>query len=555
MRSLLSLFLLFIIHSALYSQVTGEKFYRVDFTDKGNTRSLLETPEKFLTEQALERRSRHQIPVELSDLPVNEQYVDQVKASGAKIITRSRWFNWIVVSTDKPERLHTLSFVREVKELATPVNPDYEPSLKPFFVNETVEPLTHKITRAATANYYDYGAAYNQISMLKGELLHNKGFRGEGMTIAVLDAGFNSVDIMNVFDSLRLDNRLMGVHNFVDPAGNVYDPSISSHGTMVLSTMAANLPGNMIGTAPQANYWLLRSEDATAEYIMEEYYWVSAAEFADSVGADVINSSLGYTTFDDPASSHSYADMDGNTTVITRGADMAASKGILVVNSAGNSGGGSWQYIGAPADGDSVFSIGAVDPSGYYAYFSSTGPTYDGRIKPTVAGQGLNAAVFTPWGLNYGSGTSFSSPIIAGMSTCLWQAAPQLNNMQLQEIIKASASKAGDPDTLIGWGIPDYSIAMDSLGITGIRITEKTNLTVIPNPFINSFSIRFDRPITTDITVELYSVQGALVMSRKFHQLSDGNIYIDRLDNLRSGIYFLRITRSGQEISSMIEKI
>jgi hypothetical protein len=251
--------------------------------------------------------------------------------------------------------------------------------------------------------------------------------------------------------------------------------------------MAANLPGNMIGTAPQANYWLLRSEDATAEYIMEEYYWVSAAEFADSVGADVINSSLGYTTFDDPASSHSYADMDGNTTVITRGADMAASKGILVVNSAGNSGGGSWQYIGAPADGDSVFSIGAVDPSGYYAYFSSTGPTYDGRIKPTVAGQGwVNAAVVTPWGLNYGSVPHFRHRSLPGCPPASFRL-PQLNKNHSRKSIEDIAARQGS-DTLIGWGIPIYSIAKDTLVITGIRITEKTNLTVIPSFIISSAS-------------------------------------------------------------------
>ncbi len=300
--------------------------------------------------------------------------------------------------------------------------------------------------------------------MLNGIALHDMGYDGTGMTIAVLDAGFLHADTLRVFDSLWMNGQILGTKDFVSPQS----PDIFGahyHGAMVLSTMGGNWPGKMVGTAPHAHYWLLRSEDGGSEYLIEELNWVSAAEFADSVGADVINSSLGYTTFDNPSQNHTYADMDGNTTPITIGADMAVSKGMIVVNSAGNDGGSSWQYIDAPADGDSVFSIGAVTASGNYASFSSTGPTYDGRIKPNVVAQGSGSTIINPYNglVSTGSGTSFSSPITAGMVACLWSAHPNKRTTQIMDAIQQSGSLAGNPNNQLGWGIPDYLAAHNLL--------------------------------------------------------------------------------------------
>ncbi len=445
------------------AQVAPDKYW-VRFTDKDNSPYSIENPEAFLSQQAIDRRNAQGIPVVENDLPVNPSYISAVVNTGATLLNISKWFNSITVFTDNQEVINAidaLPFVLSVDIAGKSPGPGKE-TVKPFFDNETITEIPEEdlFEGNTSGRGYDYGQAWNQINMLNGIALHDLGFDGAGMTIAVLDAGFTNANTLSAFDSLWTNNQILGYKDFVNPlAPNIFGSH--THGTSVLSTMGANLPGQMVGTAPRANYWLLRSEDGGSEYLIEELNWVSAAEFADSVGVDIINSSLGYTTFDDPSQNHTYQDMDGNTTPITIGADLAASKGILVVNSAGNSGNGSWQYIGAPADGDSVFSIGAVDANGNYASFSSTGPTYDGRIKPDVVAQGSGSTVINAWSGNVatGSGTSFSSPITAGMVACLWQANPGRRNTEVMEAIRQSASLANNPDMLLGWGIPDYLLA------------------------------------------------------------------------------------------------
>src|SRR5258706_324851 len=262
----------------------------------------------------------------------------------------------------------------------------------------------------ATESAGEYVPALHQLQMINGDFLHSLGYRGKGMLIAVMDAGFNNANTIPVFQDLIADNRILATHDFVQGDSNVYGHHF--HGTAVLSCMAAHLPGYMIGTAPDAEYILLRTEDAATEYIIEEYNWACGAEYADSAGADVFNTSLGYTTFDDPLYNHTYADMNGDSAVITIAADIAASKGILVVNSAGNSGGGPWNYIGAPADGDSVLTVGGVDSLKVIYARSSHGPSFDGRVKPNACAQGLNAYLdFANAAFGYGSGTSFASKV------------------------------------------------------------------------------------------------------------------------------------------------
>jgi subtilisin family serine protease len=445
------------------AQVAPDKYW-VRFTDKDDSPYSIKNPEAFLSKQAIDRRNAQGISVVENDLPVNPAYIDSVVNTGATLLNVSKWFNSVTVFTENQEVLDAidaLSFVLSVdKGGVKPVHG--KETGKPFFKNETITEIPEEdLLKGNTCGRgYDYGQAWNQINMLNGIALHDLGFDGSGMTIAILDAGFLYADEISAFDSLWINNQILGYRDFADPI----NPDIfnsHSHGTSVLSTMGANLPGEMVGTAPKANYWLLRSEYGPSEYLIEELNWASAAEFADSVGADIINSSLGYTTFDDPSQDHTYQDMDGNTTPITIAADLAASKGILVVNSAGNSGNNSWQYIGAPADGDSVFSIGAVNAYGNYVSFSSKGPTYDGRIKPDVVAQGSGSTIINAYSGNVstGSGTSFSSPITAGMVACLWQANPTKRNTEIMEAIRQSASLANNPDTLLGWGIPDYFLA------------------------------------------------------------------------------------------------
>lgn len=543
MKSLLLCFLTFFFISSIWGQQRDLDFYSVKLTDKGLVKKGVIIPSRCLNEKAVERRLNHRISFDEADIPVEESYVQAISQVGIKILTRSRWFNTILVESTRQDidKIRRFSFIDKIEQLSkNSQKPEITISKKPKMdLNPMVIPILNT-SNQTPGDVYNYGSAFNQINQLNGQYLHNLGFGGQGMTIAVIDAGFNSVDKMSCFDSLRANHQILGTRNFAQPYSSVYSPAIHQHGTMVLSCMAANASGEMVGAAPKANYWLLRTEIAESESIIEEYYWVSAAEFADSVGADLINSSLGYTTFDNGASSHTYTQMDGNTTIITMGADKAAEKGILVVNSAGNSGGGGWWYIGAPADGDSVFTIGSVDAGGNRSAFSSVGPTFDRRIKPTVCAQGSGSTVISPSGIQKASGTSFSSPIICGITACLWQAMPEYNNMEIIETIKATASQANNPDSLLGWGIPDFKAAFSTRSISTLAVEK--HLFVYPNPFSEKLTFGFPYPITGKYSIEILDVHGAVVYSRNGNNGVINSIQIEDLSFIPIGIYFVKVT-------------
>ncbi|MCD4735435.1 MAG: S8 family serine peptidase, partial [Bacteroidales bacterium] len=445
--------------------------------------------------------------------------------------------------------INALPYVLSVSESKGMQNNQDKLKEKPFFKNEnwfTGTPST--INNYKASHFYDYGAAYNQIHMLNGDVLHDLGFDGEGIIIAVLDAGFLNADNLSAFQSLWSNGQILGYKDFVSPDDpHIFDSHF--HGSAVLSTMGANLPGIMVGTAPKASYWLLRSEDGDTENIIEELNWVSAAEFADSSGADIINSSLGYTVFDDPSWNHTYQDMDGNTVPITIGADIAASKGMIVVNSAGNSGSSSWFYIGAPADGDSVFSIGAVDANGNLASFSSNGPTSDGRIKPNVCSQGEGATYIEPWGgtVSSGNGTSFSSPIIAGVTACLWQANPQYRNLEILQAIEQSSSLYTGPNNQMGYGIPDYALANSILTVIPHNELKNDKIIVSPNPFTDVLNINIiDEQNVRNL--EILDLSGRLAYQSSYAG-NKNDLSITGLNSLLSkGAYFLRLTLTDGSI-------
>jgi len=537
------------------AQQTGLKTYVLQLRDKGVNSDSNINPSVYLSDKAVERRIRHKIAFDQADIPVNEQYVKSVYEKGARIIARSRWFNTLVIETsaEAADAISQLPFIATVQLLEDNIPVDSKKSSKPFFDAERVNPWTDPIVKKATNDIYNYGEAYNQINQLQGQYLHNNGFSGQGMTIAVLDAGFNSVDIMTCFDSLRANNQIKGTRDMAQPGNNVYANTMHTHGTSVLSCMGANVSGQMVGTAPKADYWLIRTEVGEYERVIEEYFWVSGAEFADSIGADLINSSLGYTEFDDPLTNHTYADMDGNTTVVTNGADKAAEKGILVVNSAGNSGGGGWWYIGAPADGDSVFSIGAVDAAGNRAYFSSVGPTFDKRIKPTVSAMGSGTAIFYPGGFGYGSGTSFSSPVTCGITACLWQALPEYNNVQVMELIKSTASQSSNPDSLLGWGIPNLKSALLSLSVSTDDVINK-NLFLYPNPVDHNLTIALPDAISGEYKVDIVNLQGQVVYSILNRADVMHSLQINDLGNLKTGIYFVKFSNEKMLYSGKMLK-
>jgi len=545
------------------AQIAPEK-YAAWLTDKDNNTYTLSNPGEFLSARALERRSRFGIATDYYDLPVTPAYLDQIRETGVSILHASKWLNAVVFHTTDPnlaEIVGQLPFVKKVSKIpARQATADNEHGMMHLkddkripFIDYTHLPPNANPMKSGSSNVFNYGGGLNQIQMIKGEELHNRGYTGKGLIIALLDAGYWHVDQLAAFDSLWLNGRIIGTRDFVTPGANVFGDDMHGHGMMVLSTMGANLPGQLVGTAPHASYFLIRTEDGASEYIIEEYNWVSGAELADSLGADIINSSLGYTTYDDPAQNHTYEDMDGNTAIATIGADRAASRGILVVNSAGNSGGSAWRYIGAPADGDSVFSIGAVDYLGQYAGFSSKGPTYDGRVKPNIATQGQGAAFIAYGGtVSYGNGTSFSSPIAAGMMACLWQAHPELNNMQLMNAVMQTASQSNTPDSLLGYGIPNFLAAHASLSVGNPETTFAPRYVAVPNPFINSFRIECQGNPSLPLNVELYDIRGSRQYTAVIaHCHTSGTL--TGLENLKPGVYFLRL--SNQTTNQTIKVI
>ena len=542
------LFSILFIGLQSFAQIAPDKYY-IQFTDKNNSPYSIDNPQEFLSQRAIDRRDAQGIAIVQNDIPVNTTYLQGVAAIGVDLLCQSRWLNGVTVYTSDPsliDEIRALPYVESALQLRDRDN--FEK--KAFFENESYGDAFTKndLKNSRSISSLSYGFSEGQIDQINGIPLHDQGFQGQGMVIAILDGGFIGVEEHPVFDSLWANAQILGNKDFVHVGGNVFTES--EHGKMVLSCIGANQPGEMIGTAPKASFWLLRSEDVLTENVIEEYNWVSAAEFADSVGADVINSSLGYIDFDMPHWDHPYSDMDGNTAIATIGADLAASKGILVHNSAGNSGGNmDWPWNGSPADGDSVFSIGAVDIAGNRAGFSSIGPTFDGRIKPAVMALGAGTTVaYGIEGVGPGSGTSFSSPVMAGMSTCLWQAYPEKNNMEIQQAIKESASQYANPDNYMGWGIPDFADAWSILTVINRKLGEDESLLyVYPNPFKNNLNLEIQGAVGETVRVELISMTGELIVSESVELLSDSSLHaLRKLDQLVKGVYLLRVVSNDR---------
>lgn len=472
------------------------------FTDKNETGFSLNNPSAFLSAKSIARKTRYQVPIDSNDLPVVQRYVDSVRLAGViTILGRSRWLNAVIIQTTDAaalQKINSFPFVKKRDSVALKSGstilqqPAKLPTINPL------GPLNYARTSQTTADTFNYGASSNQIKIHKGEFLHNIGARGQTMSIAFLDAGFTGFQTNRFFDSARNRNQILGTWDFVSGNSNVNEDH--PHGLNCFSIVAAYIPGTFVGSCPEASYYLLRTEDAPTEQIIEEYNWVLGAEYADSAGADLISSSLGYTTFDNPVYDHSYADMNGNTTVISRMADLAAKKGILVVNSAGNDGSGSWRYIGAPADGDSVLSVGAVNNSSIIASFSSYGPTSDGQIKPDVVSVGSGTVLSNTSGnTTTGSGTSFSCPNMAGLAACLWQLFPEFNNWKIITTLRQSADRFNTPHEQYGYGLPNMK------KVFGILVADVSSMTATINNFTTTVNWS-----SKDISTMRYQVERKL---------------------------------------------
>jgi serine protease AprX len=450
---------------ALSSSAQTEHHFFVQFHDKMLNYTKLNQPRSFLSERSLQRRERQGIKIDSFDLPVTKAYVDNIVSPAVSLRYVSKWLNGAVVSVqelDSAYRLKIKFFVDDVVYLGKSEAPAKDGKSG----TKQIGPL-QDFNESEYASSTDeakrlYNMSFKQVDMIHGIDVHQAGYRGEGMYVAVFDAGFYRVDELSAFKSLFEDNRLLATFDIQSGDEKVYEDN--DHGMNVLGVMAANSPNNIIGTAPAASYVLFRTESKKFESQLEELNWVRAAEMADSLGVDVINSSLGYNTFDDKRLDHTHEELDGKSTYVSRGAAISATRGMLVVNASGNDGNKMWKKINFPADAKDILTVGAVDLSLEPPSFSSFGPTADYRIKPEISALGYQTNITTTYGVGKANGTSFSCPVIAGMMACLWQSDRTKTPGELISVISRCGHLYNDPDNVLGYGVPDFNLALTILG-------------------------------------------------------------------------------------------
>lgn len=515
--------LILVVANFGYAQIQDAWVY---FNDKPSSATFLANPLTMLTQRSLDRRTAQNIALDITDVPVEQSYITQISAvPGITVMAKSKWLNALHIRGTQTniQALTALSFVNHV----TFANHSLNPGGRIVQNSNKIQAVNKQYDVEVT---YNYGGSQNQIEMLNGHLLHQQNFTGQGKIIAVLDSGFTGVDTAAPFQNLMTNNQILGGYNFPDQNSNYFFRH--NHGTNVLSTMGGFVDGQLVGTAPNAQYYLFITEDINSENPVEESYWVEGAELADYYGADVINSSLGYFDYDVAAYSHQYNDMIGNKTFASRGANMAFNKGIVVVISAGNSGATANPHIGTPADAIGALTIGAVNSLETYASFSSIGPSFDGRVKPDVCAKGAGTTVASPTGTIYTSnGTSFSSPVMAGMVATFWSAVPNLTAQQVVNFIKQSADNYNAPTNQKGYGIPDFQLALaNALNLEIIKTNQ--SFLVYPNPAENQITFQLEN--NQKGIVYFYDVLGQKIVEK---EISENNNVID-IQNLSKGVYY-----------------
>ena len=519
-----------------HAQAPPQNRYVIFLSDKDGTAYSLDRPLEYLSPAALERRATQGIALDSSDLPVNADYVTQLAEAGAEVYYTSRWLNAVMVDGDRnPDVYQQMDFVNRV-ELIKPTRAD-----------------------GGRGRGSDGGASYSgntsaaaespeaqllnvlQNEMLGIDAMHEAGYTGQGISVAVFDGGFKGVDTVSYFRHLYENGQMIPGYDFVGNSPNVY--RYGQHGTEALSCIAAYQPGVLEAGAYEANIMLCITEESGSEYRVEEYNWLFAAEMADSAGIDVISTSLGYTTFDDPAMNYRYEDLDGNTAVITRAVNLAAKKGILCVISAGNEGSGRWRYVSPPADAIDVLSVGAVSSSGDRVSFSSFGPTADGRVKPDVSALGLQTVVVNARGdVVRSNGTSFSAPLIAGLTAGVWEAFRDETNLEIIERIRLAGNSSLAPNNELGYGIPTFPTAVLVPSPDEEEIRE-ANYRVYPNP-IESGKLFVEakiRDLSFPVEVRVYNSTGQLVMQNRFTSDTFSPTLSLDTSGLGQGVYILHI--------------
>ena len=500
----------------------------VYFNDKPSAQTFFDNPLSELSQKSLDRRTAQNISLNSNDAPIEQAYISAVSsATGIEVKAKSKWLNCLHIrgSVSDIQALTNLPFVNHVHFADQALNAKMA-SHKPF---KTINKQMN------VQEVFNYGNSANQVQMLNVNLLHQANYTGTGKIIAVLDSGFTGVNTIIPFNRFFTQGQYLGGYNYVAANADIF--STHFHGTMTLSCMTGYVDGQLVGTAPDAQYYLFITEDVASENPVEESYWVQAAEEADRLGVDIISTSLGYFEYDNPSYSHTYEEMTGNTAFASQGANIAFSKGIIVVASAGNSGGTINPHIGVPAEATNVLAVGAVQFDRTYAAFSSIGPSFDGRIKPDVMAKGQNATVSNTAGnIVTVSGTSFSCPIMAGAIASFWQAVPTLTNQQVVDFVKQSADRFTNPTAEYGYGIPDFQLALNSAQQLTNTTNSKKIFLVYPNPFHDQLIFSFPNDFE-EAKVSFYNALGQLLFEKN---ISNSDAIIS-LSDLFSGIYFYKI--------------
>ena len=505
-----ALLLLFSISAFAQNDQQQYKF-RVYLKDKGKTEFSASNPEKFLTKQAIERKNRQQVTIDETDFPISANYFNLITNAGGKPVSHSKWFKTIVVQLKDSAQINDivkLSFVDSAKYIWRGMERNFSNPVRPRLG------LLDCLEERGLENHF--GLTEEQFALHNAQSMSLSGFTGKGINVAVIDAGFTNADVIPQFGKINI----VGFKSFV-PEGDIF--ASSDHGTKVFSTMAVNIPNVMIGSAPAAMYHLLRSEDMRSEFPVEEDYWVRAIEYADSIGIDLVNTSLGYTAFDDKSLNYKYEDLDGKTSFMSLAADKAYEKGMILVTSAGNEGNKPWQKISAPADAKNALTVGAIGTDSVIASFSSKGFTADNRLKPDIVSVGRGTITIGYNGLfDFTNGTSLSSPFVAGLVASLWSINPEMNRSEVLDIVKRSSDRYNRPDSVYGYGIPDFGKAMKEV-LGKLKVNEKSvteKYFSITSPARDNYLITLTEP---DFSLDAYEISlldesGNLISKHEFEK-------------------------------------
>ena len=524
MRKIIQLYFL-LFFSFAFSQT---ELVFVYFKDKPNASIFLSNPLSELTQKSINRRTKFNIPITEQDAPIESIYIQNIENLGFTVTDKSKWLNGVAVNATSAQitQLQSEPYVLKVES---------------FVKNSTVAKQA-KISRIEkfqnSATDFTYGNSLDQINQINLRNLHVTGYTGAGISIAVIDTGFPTVDTGSAFARIRNNNQIKGGYNFVNKSTDIYNTTLNNHGTNCLGIIGGYLDGIFVGAAPDADFYLYATEDGTKEIPEEELYWIQAAEEADRKGVDVISTSLGYADFfDDSRYDYSYSQMNGNTSFIARGAQIASEKGIIVVVAAGNEGNQTWKYIVTPADNEKVFTIGGVDSTGNPSVFTSFGPNSAGKVKPDASARATSTYFAYNNGAYSGNGTSYATPLSAGGIACLLQAIPKNTNREIiLNNLRSTSSLAPNYSDQLGYGILNFGKVYNSFLKTN-EINFKNKIIIYPNPAKQEINISSSQKIEK---ISVYNSLGQFLFESKTNQIN--------IEKLEKGIYFIRITTEKGEL-------